>query len=411
MLRKNVVYFGLLQGAEYLAPFLAIPIMARTLGTAEYGKIALTQAILAYFILTVEFGFNYTATRDAARSSDDNRKLQLLFGEIFGAKLILFVLTSIAAILLTIFLHKTLGILLLIAQLSALANVFSPIWLLQGIERVGPAALISSSIKFSALGIVFIISKTDPRIESFAAVIFGFNLLSSIALLIYTHRRYKITSLKFSPRKSFKRLTREKSAFFSSAASSFYRSSNSIILGMTASMGSVGIYSICEKVVRVAQELNRPIAMATYPRLSSKLDKNTNCFQLAIFRRTFFAFLLIGAGSSASLFLFADKIFIFLTGSISDEALLSLKIMSAAPLIASINLILGVQVMHSINQSSQFAKMVFAAGSFSFLLIGPMSYFFFATGAAITYIASELLLLVQLAAFHNRRRAAYEKTT
>lgn len=67
-LYENIFSLISLRGLEYILNFILYPYLLRTIGVDRFGEIAFTQAIIQYFIILIEYGFNMTAPRDIAKN-------------------------------------------------------------------------------------------------------------------------------------------------------------------------------------------------------------------------------------------------------------------------------------------------------------------------------------------------------
>ncbi|MFN4253351.1 oligosaccharide flippase family protein, partial [Deinococcus sp.] len=80
----------------YALPLLTTPFLARTLGPAAWGVLAAAQAFALLCALLIEFGFDLSGAREAARRQTDRAGLGQLLSGITTAKV---VLTGAAALL------------------------------------------------------------------------------------------------------------------------------------------------------------------------------------------------------------------------------------------------------------------------------------------------------------------------
>jgi O-antigen/teichoic acid export membrane protein len=83
---KNTFYSSLTNALQSLANILIVVLLARPLGTAEFGRLLLAVSFTSIFAIIVEFGFKWYATKEV--SQDPGRALSIA-GEIFNAQLIL----------------------------------------------------------------------------------------------------------------------------------------------------------------------------------------------------------------------------------------------------------------------------------------------------------------------------------
>jgi len=74
---------------NYVVPLATIPYLVRTLGASSWGLVAMAQGFGAYLGLVVEYGFNFSATREVARHWNSPQRIRELLAGVTGAKLIL----------------------------------------------------------------------------------------------------------------------------------------------------------------------------------------------------------------------------------------------------------------------------------------------------------------------------------
>ncbi|EEN5780012.1 oligosaccharide flippase family protein, partial [Salmonella enterica] len=57
--KKNILYLAISQGSNYLLPLLIYPVLIRTIGINEFGKVTFAIVIMQMFFLIIDFGFGY----------------------------------------------------------------------------------------------------------------------------------------------------------------------------------------------------------------------------------------------------------------------------------------------------------------------------------------------------------------
>lgn len=92
----NIASLGLLQMANYVIPILVIPFVVRALGADGFGKASYAQNIITYLTVLVNFGFDYSATRDIAINKDNKDAVRNIFWSVIKHKSILLVISFIA---------------------------------------------------------------------------------------------------------------------------------------------------------------------------------------------------------------------------------------------------------------------------------------------------------------------------
>ena len=167
LLVENFSYLSALQIFNTILPLITYPYLIRVLGAELYGLVVFAQAIIAYFSIMINFGFNISATKEIAIHRENKVKLSEIVSSIFIIKISLFLLVAIILIGLILFVpefHE--HYLLYLFSLGLTVNeVIFPIWYFQGIEKMRYITYISiiSRLVFTAL-IFFIIKQESDYI-------------------------------------------------------------------------------------------------------------------------------------------------------------------------------------------------------------------------------------------------------
>jgi O-antigen/teichoic acid export membrane protein len=163
--KSNFFIYGLGQSFNLLSPLLIAPLVVAVCGIEGFGKVGLGFALALFLILIVDYSFDVKGTKQVAENRENKYELEnILFLAIF-TKIILFVFASIIAILLVIFIpfFSQEKHLFLISLLIVFAQIFNPVWFLQGIENFKLVSIVNICSKTLYVLLVFllIIEKTD----------------------------------------------------------------------------------------------------------------------------------------------------------------------------------------------------------------------------------------------------------
>lgn len=389
------------QAVEYLLPLLAIPYILLKIGVEGYGKVAFSQALGTYALLLTDYGFSYIGTRDIANNKNNKQKISEIFWSITLIKTILLFFGCLMLFMLSITFEpiKNLSYGIYIAILPAIGSIIFPLWFFNGIEFMRTISIISMLCRVFLFLLIFIFIENTDDIYIAQLILQSPTVLIGLITTIFIMQRkyiYLITPSKINVVYYF---FEAKHAFYATASSAIYRSSNTIILGLLTTSSHVAFYSIVEKIVKATQEINRPIMQITYPRICNEFIINKEKLKKTL--RTIFHLIITFFSIVAIILYFASDTIINLIGGIQmSPAATLLKIMALAPLIGSINMFLGVQTLHAFGHSKIFSKFVFYTGIFSLLIIYPCIYFKESIGAAYAYLMSETFLLICLTYFH-----------
>jgi len=158
---SNFSYLTLLQVAGYLFPLITIPYLSRVIGVEGIGRVAFGAAVITWFMSISTWGFNYTATREAARNRDDLNKLSEIFSNVFWARSALAFLCFIVllGLIIVISSFRENKLVLLITFLTIPGNILFPEWLFQALERMKYITILSLISKLLFTLTIFIFNK------------------------------------------------------------------------------------------------------------------------------------------------------------------------------------------------------------------------------------------------------------
>src|SRR5690554_2982885 len=91
----NYGYLSSLQLFTMLVPIVTLPFLLKVLGKEVYGLLVYAQAVVSYFVVVINLGFNVTATKDVSVFRDDKEKLSEIVSSVFIIKFFLFFLSLI----------------------------------------------------------------------------------------------------------------------------------------------------------------------------------------------------------------------------------------------------------------------------------------------------------------------------
>ena len=272
-----MTWLGVLQFANYLIPLLIIPYIVRILGADVFGKINYAQNIISYFTLLVNFGFEYSATREIAVNKGNKNAIKEIFWSVIKQKSLLLLLSFVGLIVLYFSFPKVNNdfSLYLFVFLMNVGIVMFPTWFFQGVEEMGKMAVFNVLIKGLGLilTVIFVKKVSDyliyPFITSITYIVFG------IGALYYVIIHYDIKWTK--PDKSLDRMLFKKSSpiFLNNLFVSGYTIANMTILGFYAPDAEIGYYSGAYKIIMAILMLtSTPINMAIYPAISRKFAES-----------------------------------------------------------------------------------------------------------------------------------------
>lgn len=386
---------AVLHGTTLLLPLLMYPYLAQKLGPASFGEFAVSQAIIQYFILTVDYGFNLSATRTAAVEAGNKAELGRLFWSVFCAK---GVLLALSALLLSMFLllypESQLFYLVLLQFPLVIAAWLFPLWLLQGLERLTQASTLSIIARASAVPLVLLLVEDEEDLDH-AAFAFGVGgLLLAVFGVVVTRRLALGKSGGFSRADLWLRLHQGWPLFLASAGGSLYSATNIVLLRLVAPGAEVGFFAAAEKLRTAAIGLIPIMTNVLFPASARNAGKHHTSLRQEL--RNHIPILMVGAFVFVCLLGGAAVFIPLLFGTEMQSAVPVLQIAAFSAMVIPISHIIGIQFFVARGHNRPYAYTLIGAGMANLLLLPCLGYFYQAKGAAVGVLLTEVLIAVSL---------------
>lgn len=390
---RNFFHLGLLQATNYVLPLILIPYLVRTVGEENFGKISFAQAILAYFTIIVDYGFNLSATREIAIHKEDIKKINEVFSRVLFTKLFLTLLTFLLLILLLMIFPelKSESFLYLTGFLMVVGQALLPVWFYQGIEKMQFLTyfnLISKVLSF--IGVVTWIKDT----KDYEKVLFFYGfavLLAGLVGVIHVRKKFLIFLNVPSLREICEELKKGFYIFVSFFAVSLYTNTHLVILGVFTNNLVVGYYSIAEKIVYAFRVVVIIFNQSVFPYLYSiayQFDKLVRFFG-RIYTVFLFSFLLI----TFIAYFYTEPIVYFVSNNPSSPSNEILQLIIFIPFITILHLPTGgVLLVHQ--KDKAYSKAIVITSLASILLNVPAAYYYQAQGVGWVSVFLEIFILL-----------------
>lgn len=192
--KRNFIIYGIGQSFNLVTPLAITPFIIKKCGSDGLGKVGLGFALALFLILIVDYAFEVKGVKQIAENSTNRHNLSKLFSLGITTKLTLFIFSLCFTFLLinTIPFFKEEKTLYFISVSIVFAQVFNPIWILQGLQDFLALSVINilSKIIYVIMVLVFIFSNSDYiyvnlclGISNFTIYIFG---------LLYLTKKHQI---------------------------------------------------------------------------------------------------------------------------------------------------------------------------------------------------------------------------
>lgn len=392
---KNIIFLGLMQGANYILPLVTIPYLVRTIGIEKYGLVAFAQSFAAYFVIFTDYGFSLSATKLISINRDNSQRISEIFSSVLFVKLA-FVILSVVLSTVIIFNFKKFYSeyeIFYFSLLVLIGQMLFPVWLFQGLEKMKYITFINILIKLIFTLCIFIFIKQE---KDYLYV----PLINSLGFLAGGLIAFYIAIKQFNIRFSFNlenikhQLVDGWHLFLAILSTNIYRNANTFFLGLVSTNTAVGYYALASKIIISIQSLMSPIGQSLYPHLSkkyhaiSKKDAIKNLFSIAKYYGLilFVIVFLVLIFSSFIIKIIAAKPMI--------DAIIDMRVLSFVIFFGSFNYLFGTIGLINLNFERYFTKSIVFVSIFDIIACLTLGYFLKDLGASIAFVASEFFLLL-----------------
>lgn len=334
--------------ANYLIPFLVLPIISRILGASLFGSVSYAQNIVTYLTLLINYGFEYSATRQISIAREDKAKTDAIFWSVIAAKSMLLIL-SFAILAVLPFCMERVACDPKLYIYTALANigiVFFPTWYLQGVQQMDKMAWANFFTKLLGAVLVLSLVREASAYRLYPLLMSASSILIGIGAMIYVIRHFGISRPVLSRQTLREVMQAGAPIFLNNVFVALYTTANMTILGMYAADDVIGYFSGAQRLI---QALNMvvvmPVSMAVFPEISRRFaDSKTEGVR-------FLKQVLLWAGSAAAVvslltFVCAPLMIRIMYGAGFAPSIELLKWLSPIPFLVMIATLLTVQGLY-----------------------------------------------------------------
>ncbi len=273
---QNAVALLGVRSTGYLLVLAIMPYLARVLGSTANGVFLIYQSFALWLGILLEYGFDFSATREVARWRNHRTRLVRIATGVIGVKGTLLVGSGlvVTALVPLVPIFRQYPRYLMWAWVWALGMGLRPLWYFQGIERLRLAAFLDISFRLLATAAVFVIVKSPQDGWKVLALYGSGTMLSSLLNLLRLYRRLPFR--RPTLRATLTTFRMGLSMFVFRGAVSVYTVAGSFILGLLlpTAPALVANYGWAEKIVRALQGLLGCLSQAFYPRISNLVATN-----------------------------------------------------------------------------------------------------------------------------------------
>jgi len=270
-----------IQLANALLPLLLAPFLARTLGKDGYGLFALGIAFIQVATIFTDYGFGLSAVYQIARTRGNTSRIQRIAGAVYACKIILCVLATAGVFAYPLLreeyaAHRDY---FWVLSLSVIGITLQPVWLFQGLERMGSITLYVLASRLSFVALTLLLARDAGDLE-LVAWFNGLSHLLAAGIGLAFVRRAGVWPRWTSWRYAWKIFHSSTEYFWSRLAVASYGAGAILFLGTFSTPAQVALYSVAEQFYRGAIAVYSPVTQALYPHMARHRD-------VTLFKRLF----------------------------------------------------------------------------------------------------------------------------
>ena len=396
LLVRNIMSLGIVQVCNMVFPLITLPLIARIIGPDKFGVINYASAVMGYFTLIINYGFEMTATRVIAQCTNDQDVINKTFSDIFYTKIIL-LLVSLAGFCILLFTLPTLReekAVAIYSFLICVGWVLTPNWLYQGMQHLNRIALfnLGSKVIFTIFVLLAIKKREDYVYQPLAFSVA--QIAVSIYSFVYAFHLYKIKLTQYNTKAIIQTLKEGRMIFFSMLANSVYVYTSVVILGMFRNTTEIGYYSAASRVILIALSvIFIPVNQAMFPYIGAAFAKSRE-EGLETIRKIFPLGIALSFLYGIAILLFSPLVVHVIFGRSFDSAVIILQAMAFIPLIINCGMFLGLQGLINLKMDKEYFYVILISGLASIPLNMVLAYFWGGLGTAICWVVIEIVVAI-----------------
>lgn len=394
--KKSFIIYGVGQAFNLLSPLVVAPYIVKTCHIEGFGKVGLGFAFSMFLILIVDYAFDIKGTKQVSENRNDIKELEKILSSTLYTKIFLFSLAFFIGTLLIFFVpfFYSEKKLFFYSLTLVFAQVFNPIWFLQGLEDFKNASIVNIFSKSIYIFLIFcfINQQEDYFLANFLLGISAFFCYFGGILVI--KNKYKLNIIK-PDLTVIKTILKEDFSFcISQLFLSTRQLSPMLLTSYFLGFSIAGQYKIIEQVITLYRTFIQVYLKYFFPSICYKISRNTldgfNYWKKYISLN----FILLIC-SLLALYYFTIPILKFF--NVQDANLISLKstfrFILIIPLLMALTLYLE-QLMFITNKSKVYIKIAIFVTLVNVLLILALLNNFALSGVIIAIAVSELLFII-----------------
>ena len=390
--KKNYIYNLFYQLLLIILPIITTPYVSRILGASGIGTNSYVNSIMTYFLLLGSLGIVMYGQREIAYNQNNIVNRTKTFYEILFFRIITMTISII--IFAIFFMHgNKFSLYYSILSIELFANMFDISWFFQGMEEFKKITIKNIFVKIISILLIFLMVRNSNDLVFYISITSISSVLSSL-LLWFDIKKYlcKINLRQLNLKQHIKPVIM---LFIPQIAVQIYTILDKTMLGvMLNDMVQVGYYEQSQKIVKMILTIVTSLGTVMIPRISN-LNSEGNSEQLNLYLKKVFNFVwFLGCPLMFGIMSTANNMVPWFYGNGYDAVKILLCIFSPIILAIGLNNVIGMQYLISTKKQNIYTFTVIMGALTNVILNLLLIHNFGALGAAISSVASEIVILI-----------------
>lgn len=403
-LLSNTLSLLSIQIVNYILPLLTIPYLIKILGPSQYGIIALSQVLILYAIVFVDYGFNLSATRLLSINRENTDYVNRLFSTVSAIKILLccISLIGLGAIVLLLQPFSSNSVFYLLSFGLLLGQTIQPTWFYMGIEEMKMITVSNAIFKAVSTLLLFVFVR-DASDLNYVAILNSLGaLLAGAFAFFWTLSKYKII-IKLPSYAEIKGQMKEGAdIFYSNAFANILSNGGLLCLGLLQSSIVVGYYSAIEKIIKAGLSLFQSLSQALYPNFSYKYSQDKKAAIKGLAKLAKGVLFVILLGLIALPFLSKELLTVLFDPSYGAYAYI-FNLLGVWAFFSILNNFIGIQFLVGTGNGKTYRISFFIAGFLTMIGFTSIKYFSI-DGLVFSMLFGEIALTVTMVILAYRKR-------
>lgn len=397
---ESILSLGVLQVISYLFPLITIPYLSRTIGLDKFGDLALATAVVVYFQIFVDWGYNFTGTRDVARNRADGDSLSRIYSEVFWGRLLLIIvsLAILTLLVLVVDRFRPIALPIYFRFFVVVGYWLYADWLFQGLERMRYITLLNLLSNILCTGLVFIVIRTpedyiyQPLLMSLGFVVAG------LASFLFITPRQGVKLRAISLPQVWGSLLDSRDMFLNQSITIYFENVVVLLLGFWSTPRANGLFDAGNKTTSIVLRFTSILSRAFYPLLARKID-----------RHQLFAYIAVGVALALAIIVFTTAPWIIglLFAPEFEEATLALRVLAPSIVFSTLVNVYGVNYLGQIGQEKCLRNTTAVCAFVGLIVALPLIHAYSWIGGAVALLLFQVLLGIAVVRQSKRKKLTW----